>query len=232
MKPFDQHLFELEMREPIQRMRREMIERRFQDSTFGVFPVGSSVQEVDKDTSVLREFLEEVDKVCRGVWESDGEPNTPEFVREELRPRIFAALSDGEQIIRRQLGAWSLSNSAPPGVLEYFERKMLDLKDDLSNRYEIEATRLGKQAIKVNKDSRKLPISSKSHDPEVAKRRAIVRSNRDIDASDLCETLDRSSVRLPAKWQEAGFKSWRDAYKEPKYRSRIDVLFAKDRRSD
>lgn len=71
-----------------------------------------------------------------------------------------------------------------------------------------------------------------SRDPEVAKRRSLVKANRDASACDLCQIFDRERVPLPYKWQAAGFTSWVRAYKERTYRSRIDVLVSKDRRID
>lgn len=68
-------------------------------------------------------------------------------------------------------------------------------------------------------------------DPEVAKRRSLVRSNPNTPADELCAILDRKSVRVPFKWQDAGFNEWTKAYKNPEYRSRIDVLVSKDRTS-
>jgi hypothetical protein len=68
-------------------------------------------------------------------------------------------------------------------------------------------------------------------DPEVAKRRSLVRSNPNTAAHELCAILDRNGVRVPFKWQDAGFNEWTKAYKNPEYRSRIDVLVSKDRTS-
>jgi len=68
-------------------------------------------------------------------------------------------------------------------------------------------------------------------DPEVAKRRALVKANPDASACDMCEIWDRASVPLRSKWQAAGFRSWADAYLNPQYRTRIDTLISKDRRS-
>ena len=72
----------------------------------------------------------------------------------------------------------------------------------------------------------------KTRDPEVAKRRALAKTNLDAPASELCQIFDREKVPLPSKWQAAGFTSWVRVYRHPDYRSRIDVLGSKDRRSD
>jgi hypothetical protein len=68
-------------------------------------------------------------------------------------------------------------------------------------------------------------------DPEVAKRRSLVRANPDISAQEMCEIFDRQHVPLPSKWQAAGFSSWASAYKNSNYRRRISVLISKDRQT-
>jgi hypothetical protein len=77
----------------------------------------------------------------------------------------------------------------------------------------------------------KNPLASKQPDPEVAKRRTLVKSNRDSTATDLCGIFDQARVPLPWKWQDVGFDSWSKAYRDPNYRERIDVLISKDRRN-
>jgi hypothetical protein len=68
-----------------------------------------------------------------------------------------------------------------------------------------------------------------SCDPEVAKRRTLVRSNPKVPAKEMCEIFHREKVPLPEKWQEAGLKSWPQAYADSKYRKRVKVLISKDR---
>lgn len=78
---------------------------------------------------------------------------------------------------------------------------------------------------------------SKKKDPEVAKRRAIVKGNPGVPNSEMCETFDRgdssrTALMPPVKWQDAGYRTWGEAYKDPGYRKKIDVIIAKDRKSD
>lgn len=75
---------------------------------------------------------------------------------------------------------------------------------------------------------RNVLIPSKNSDPEVAKRSALVRCNSNVPAKELCEIFDRGKVPLPSKWQDAGFRSWNEAYKKPAYAKRIRVLISKD----
>lgn len=68
-------------------------------------------------------------------------------------------------------------------------------------------------------------------DPEVAKRRSLLRANPGVSAQEMCGIFDRERVPLPSKWQEAGLRSWIEANKKPQYRRRIQVLISKDRQT-
>jgi hypothetical protein len=78
---------------------------------------------------------------------------------------------------------------------------------------------------------RNAPTPSRNSDPEVAKRRALVRSNPGLSASEMCEIFDRERVPPPSKYVMAGFKSWLQAYKDSNYKSKIQILVSKDRRN-
>jgi hypothetical protein len=78
--------------------------------------------------------------------------------------------------------------------------------------------------------SRIVPSPSKKRDPEVAKRRALVKSNAGVSVLELCQIFDREKVPLPAKWQAAGLKTWVEAHR--KYPTRVKVIVSKDRSSD
>lgn len=192
MKVFDQRLYELEMREPILRMQREMIERRFHSSDDEVLfrGWGASPKDVDCDTSVVCDFLEDVDKVCRKVWESDGETVTSAFIREELRPRVFSALSDSEESMRRTLSADSKNAHVPTHLLEHFEKKMSDLKSSLSNRYEIEAIKLAKR------ESRSAPMTQLPAATPAARPFAYSQDYRSISVRGRTYTLTSQQAQM------------------------------------
>jgi len=69
-------------------------------------------------------------------------------------------------------------------------------------------------------------------EPEVAKRVSLVGSNPNAAAKEMCEIFDRDNVPLPAKWLEAGLKTWSQAYRNSDYRSGIHTLISKDRRKN
>jgi hypothetical protein len=75
-----------------------------------------------------------------------------------------------------------------------------------------------------------IPTPSKKRDPEVAKRRALVKSNEGVPVLELCGTFDRQNVPLPAAWQAAGLKKWVEAHR--KHPNRVKVIVSKDRTSD
>jgi len=85
------------------------------------------------------------------------------------------------------------------------------------------------ETILLSRKRSNAPTPSKKGDPDVAKRRAIVRSNHSATAGELCQIFDRQSVPVPFKWKDAGFGDWTKAYKQPSYRRRIDVMVSKDK---
>ena len=66
-------------------------------------------------------------------------------------------------------------------------------------------------------------------DEEVAKRRAIVRSNPNLSARELCELFDHRQVPVPRRWKDAGIEWWTKAYHQSRFRGRVQDLMSKDR---
>lgn len=66
-------------------------------------------------------------------------------------------------------------------------------------------------------------------DEEVAKRRAIVRSNPNLSARELCELFDHRQVPVPRRWKDAGIEWWTKAYHQSRFRGRATTLISKDR---
>jgi hypothetical protein len=65
-------------------------------------------------------------------------------------------------------------------------------------------------------------------DAEVAKRRAIIRSNPNLSARELCELFDRRSVPVPKQWKDAGIEWWTKAY-HSRFRGRVHNLISRNR---
>ena len=68
----------------------------------------------------------------------------------------------------------------------------------------------------------------KKANPEVAKRRTIVARNLAFSHAELCARFDFENVLLPPSFEHT--TSWKDAYKKPEFRSRIQTIISKDRR--
>jgi hypothetical protein len=71
-----------------------------------------------------------------------------------------------------------------------------------------------------------------THDPEVAKRRSLVKANPDVSAEEMCEIFDRQHVPLTLKIAVSGFRTWPEAYRHPYYRKRIQLLIKKEARRE
>jgi len=69
-------------------------------------------------------------------------------------------------------------------------------------------------------------------DPEVGKRRSLVKANSDVPAQETYEIFDREHVPLTIKIAEGGFRTWPEAYRHPHYRKRIQVLITKEARRE
>lgn len=74
--------------------------------------------------------------------------------------------------------------------------------------------------------------SARGGDPEVAKRRSIVKGNRTKSAEDLCKVFDLEGVPLPRNWEDDfSVKSWTDARRDPKLRHMIQSLICRDKKA-
>jgi hypothetical protein len=247
-RKFDRRLFELRLHEPSRQMQTETVASRRQiyseHSGSNSLTQTLFIRLVDADLTILRRYLENVDRICREVWHTQQNPVTPDFVRTVLLGAILntiqarvAAINGNIDLTARRRRFTRLTP-----VRRHLAHAIRQLKGIVHNRYEVEAHELsyksavGAQTLVGAKEST-LPQGSarpqrtpvKPRDAEVAKRRAIVKSYPDAIASDMCEIFDRASVPLPVKWREAGLRSWANAYKRPGYRRRIDVLISKDR---
>jgi hypothetical protein len=70
--------------------------------------------------------------------------------------------------------------------------------------------------------------TSTGMDEEVAKRRAIVRSNPNLGARELCELFDHRHAPVPRRWKDAGIEWWTKAY-QSRFRGRVQNLISRDR---
>lgn len=102
---------------------------------------------------------------------------------------------------------------------------------EISERFEAEINWRTTQATQIaSVQDKKVLRSGAQKDHTVAARRVVVRQNGDVSDQELCEILDREHIALPRDWQNGDLKGWSDAWRERK--SRIQVIFSKDRTSD
>ncbi len=69
-------------------------------------------------------------------------------------------------------------------------------------------------------------------DENIAKRRAIVKSNPNLSVKELCEIFDQRQISVPRGWKAAGIEWWTKAYHRGRYRGRVWNLVSKDRARD
>lgn len=65
-------------------------------------------------------------------------------------------------------------------------------------------------------------------DPDIAKRRAIVKQNPSLRADGICQLFDFHGIPLPKSMKEA--KGWASAYRTKQHRHAIESLIARDRK--
>ena len=66
-------------------------------------------------------------------------------------------------------------------------------------------------------------------DEGIANRRAIVDSNPNLSAKELCEIFDHHRIPVPKRWREADIYWWAKAYQQSRFRVRVHDLISKDR---
>jgi len=149
---FDRRLYEMKLVEPSLRMQSETQAgwrrvRAEQQKLGQGKGVGFYVKLVDSALSALREYLKEVDRICREVWQAQGGTVTPELVRTVLRDyAVFTAIAARCGAIRGEIDRMAkrtdVSHTALTPVLHHLVREKRHLESILSNRYEIEAREL------------------------------------------------------------------------------------------
>jgi hypothetical protein len=157
-------------------------------------------------------------------------------VTSKMTPLLRAAVKTGTMKAHA-----ALSNSGMGGLLHSLlvyncdnENERFRLDQEVRNSDEwlkFLGEMVGVQNERHGNEQTKRMTKGTTRDPEVAKRKALVISNRNANASEMCQIFDRERVPVTRKWQDSGFQSWSKAYKVSKYRTRIDVLVSKDRRN-
>jgi len=70
-------------------------------------------------------------------------------------------------------------------------------------------------------------------DPEVSARRTelrnMLRGGHPPYAKDVCKRWDSARLRVPENWQEKGFKTWQEAYSDPRMKPNVKKLISTDK---
>ena len=122
---------------------------------------------IQSDMSVLHNsFVPAVDKACRELWLSGGNAITSAFIRNELVPRVLAAIDDREAEIRQSLElrfilVGARNDQCFPFMLKHLSREMPKLKKYVENHYRIEIGQFKRQESRRNHPTgkRKLHLS-------------------------------------------------------------------------
>jgi ribosome-binding protein aMBF1 (putative translation factor) len=130
--------------ETFSRWRRIQSEQRKRGQGNGV---GFFVALADSDLEVLREFLEEVDPICREVWTTQGNLLTAEFVRVVLVQTILNTIEARVGTIksRVEMAARRKRSTESTTALRHLAQAVGQLRGIVSERYEIEARELAHQ---------------------------------------------------------------------------------------
>ena len=69
-------------------------------------------------------------------------------------------------------------------------------------------------------------------DKNIAKRRAIVKSNPNLSVKELCKMFDQRQIPVRRRWKTAGIEWWTRAYHQGRFRGWVNKLVSKDRTRD
>ena len=138
---FDRQLFTLKLSELSRQMQIESVKSDRAAARQG----GGSVliRIVDGQLAVLSKWLEGVDRICREVWQTQGETITTEFVREILVPNAMTLIGVRVGVTKSCVNlSAARTNKDPHAALGDLASKAARLKSEIANRYEIEAREL------------------------------------------------------------------------------------------
>jgi hypothetical protein len=137
---------------------------------------------VNGQLALLGEWLRGVDLIARGVWQTQGEPITPDFVRDVLVPEAMTLIAVRDSVIKSsvELVAMRTRLKNHHDALRHLAIKIRKLKGEVANRYQIEARELEYQRAAIEKEVN----VARGREIEAARARLMERS---IKATELAE---------------------------------------------
>jgi len=101
--------------------------------------------------------------------------------------------------------------------------------DKIAERLEAEINLRSGKSAEAARDSMQ---STRGGDPEVGKRRSIVKGNRTKSAEELCKLFEFNQVCLPRDWQDDfSVRSWPEAYSNQKLKHAVQSLISRDKKA-
>ena len=92
---------------------------------------------------MLRNWLKTVDRICREVWQSQGERITPEFVREILVPEAMTAIGARIGVTNSRIDRTAAqTHRGRHTARHHLAMEVNRLQAEVANRYEIEVREL------------------------------------------------------------------------------------------
>ncbi len=148
MKPFDERLFSLKTQPENQRMHADAV-KCLSRAHAEVKRLGNHARFfpafVEYHLAVIQRYLEEIDRVARDVWLSDGNEITPEFIRTVLMPRVSTVIAARRGAIKHELDLYHTRTQQDTSRGQHcLAHEMNRFISQTAQRYEIEAIELGK----------------------------------------------------------------------------------------
>ena len=143
---FDEHLFNLQIKPLIDEWDdNDDVEL---PTSWATIYVNEDGVEVSLDTVTLyvrriRQYAKKIDEICRCVWTDCGGSETPEFVADELRPRVLAGIEERARATRHR---WSTlpfrGDFGYKNALIRFEPELVKVVEEIERVSEVEVVRL------------------------------------------------------------------------------------------
>ena len=139
---FDRQLLTLKLSKPARQMQIESL-ASYKAAWSAELAGSALIRIVDGQLAVLRNWLETLDRICREVWQTQGETITPEFVREILMQEAMTAIGARVGVTNSHVNrAAGHTHEDPHGAQHHLAMEVNRLKAEVNNRYEIEAREL------------------------------------------------------------------------------------------
>ena len=140
---FDRQLFTLKLSELAHQMQTKSVASDRKASSGATSSILLNI--VEGQLALLSEWLGGVDRICRDVWQIQGEAVTPDFVREVLLPEAIVLIEGWKGTAMSSIELCAVRtrrNQYLQAAQDHLAREINALKSNVSTKYEIEARTL------------------------------------------------------------------------------------------